>query len=597
MVERMTCAKMFSGGDNVCSAVEGDEESPPSNGNMCAPNGPSSDSTVPSVATQADGEEDLRDFHLVLTTKNKSMGEQCIRESAEENDMERSVADTRITNKVNRKPSAAPSHVNMISTTVSTIESNSAPMPSVTFYEAGMYMNYCMTMCCLEQYGVSTTKDSIFHSKDIPAISVRQYMERFFAHPCISPSGMLAGLLLIFRFSFLRFPVDIYSVHRFILTGASVGTKLQDDIHQGVPYLCALGGIPAGELITLQNTFCEVLDWNLYFHTEDYRELLDVMHQLLAEPAEGELNRFSVEHREEIEAFNIKRLRVTVGMQWFHNDCAGNASSPDGTSVEVQDENLERLKAVFALNRWNRIMKPWLERLKKRCDIRSETIQKVMEHDLQECVKSPNSRLASAHQCYAWDQPSSMAYQLNTNTIQQHQARFGQGYSRFTDPRNGLYASVDNTSNPLHIHSAAVGGFGSSTSMVQPAVAAAAAPFGSTANAFGIRAGEQSMSTRLGGFSDAKRSFKPSNFFSRVVEGGQQPPQQPPQGSRSAEHGTSAPSMNKLTYAPPYVRKGANTTTSLSANAGGAEGTTGQHKRIIGHKRSMPTTFTDGYVQ
>lgn len=254
------------------------------------------------------------------------------------------------------------------------LETSSAPfqptskLPSIPMPEANMYMTYCMTMLCLQQYGVSTTNESIFHSKDIPRISVRHYMERLLDHPFLSPSAMLAGLILIFRFSFARFPVDVYSVHRLILVGTTIGSKQQDDSVFSIPYVSELGGVNVDELITLQNTFCKDLNWNLFFYPEDYKGLLAVMEKLLQDPTADELDAFAAMHAKEIESFNPECLRVATGMRWFRGEYRFG-SAEKGAALESHPAEV---KAVYSLLRWEMFMTPWLNDLRARCEHREK---------------------------------------------------------------------------------------------------------------------------------------------------------------------------------------------------------------------------------
>lgn len=263
----------------------------------------------------------------------------------------------------------------------SVLSSSSLRERDVSFHHAWICMNYCMTMSCIEHYGSGTTSDSIFHSKDIPPIKIWTYMRRFLVHLCSSSSAFLAGLLLIFRFSFSSFPIDIYCVHRLILTGASVGVKVQDDATYSITYFSSLGGVKPDELVELQKKMCNALKWNLYFHPEDYRELLDVMDLLMEPPTAEDLWKFKETHGEMLAAFDMNRLSVTEQAKWFWSDYDKGETSPR------EDPIVARVKAVFALDRWERIMKPWLRHLHRRCADRENTIDTIMISDAQECAK------------------------------------------------------------------------------------------------------------------------------------------------------------------------------------------------------------------
>lgn len=181
-------------------------------------------------------------------------------------------------------------------------------------------MHYCISMLCLENYGSPPHKDSPFHSSNIPECSILDYVKRIADHPCFSPTAIIAGILLIFRFMAARFPVDIYCAHRLLLTGASVGSLMYDDRAYSVGYVSSLGGIALRDLVAIQRVFCEVLKWNLLCYREDYDEFLAVMKQLLENPSEEEMEQFCATHKEEIASFDDARLKVVKGMKWFLKD-------------------------------------------------------------------------------------------------------------------------------------------------------------------------------------------------------------------------------------------------------------------------------------
>lgn len=193
----------------------------------------------------------------------------------------------------------------------------SSPNEPVSWSYALACMHYCISMLCLENYGSPPHKDSLFHSSNIPECSILDYVKRIADHPCFSPTAIIAGILLIFRFMAARFPVDIYCAHRVLLTGASVGSLMNDDRPYCVGYVSSLGGIVPHDLVAIQRLFCEVLKWNLCCYREDYDEFLEVMQQLLENPSKEEVEQFCVTHSDDIASFDDERLKVAKGMKWF----------------------------------------------------------------------------------------------------------------------------------------------------------------------------------------------------------------------------------------------------------------------------------------
>lgn len=124
-----------------------------------------------------------------------------------------------------------------------------------------------------------------FHSRAPPAISVADYLQRLIKHATLSPPILLSIVYYIDRLCALypAFTINSLTVHRFLITAATVAAKGLSDSFWTNPTYARIGGIPVAELATLELEFLQKVDWKIV----PKPELLEEYYASLVERSEG----------------------------------------------------------------------------------------------------------------------------------------------------------------------------------------------------------------------------------------------------------------------------------------------------------------------
>ncbi|GAB7366625.1 hypothetical protein MBLNU230_g8609t1 [Neophaeotheca triangularis] len=124
-----------------------------------------------------------------------------------------------------------------------------------------------------------------FHSRAPPAISVADYLQRLIKHATLSPPILLSIVYYIDRLCALypAFTINSLTVHRFLITAATVAAKGLSDSFWTNPTYARIGGIPVAELATLELEFLQRVEWKIV----PKPELLEDYYVSLVERSEG----------------------------------------------------------------------------------------------------------------------------------------------------------------------------------------------------------------------------------------------------------------------------------------------------------------------
>ncbi|KAK3066966.1 Pho80p cyclin, partial [Teratosphaeriaceae sp. CCFEE 6253] len=124
-----------------------------------------------------------------------------------------------------------------------------------------------------------------FHSRAPPGISVSDYLQRLIQHATLSPPIMLSMVYYIDRLCALypAFTINSLTVHRFLITAATVAAKGLSDSFWTNPTYARIGGIPVSELATLELEFLQKVQWKIV----PKPEILEEYYRSLVERTEG----------------------------------------------------------------------------------------------------------------------------------------------------------------------------------------------------------------------------------------------------------------------------------------------------------------------
>lgn len=104
-----------------------------------------------------------------------------------------------------------------------------------------------------------------FHSRTAPGISVRDYLHRLAKHATLTPPLLLSMVYYIDRLCALyqEFTINTLTVHRFLITAATVAAKgLSDSFWNNTTY-ARVGGVRVAELKLLELEFLYRVDWRI----------------------------------------------------------------------------------------------------------------------------------------------------------------------------------------------------------------------------------------------------------------------------------------------------------------------------------------------
>ncbi|EAS37104.3 cyclin-dependent protein kinase regulator Pho80 [Coccidioides immitis RS] len=129
-----------------------------------------------------------------------------------------------------------------------------------------------------------------FHSRSPPRISVQDYLQRLTTHATLSPPVLLSMVYYIDRLCALypAFTVSSLTVHRFLITAATVASKgLSDSFWTNKTY-SRVGGITIAELALLELEFLWRVEWRIVPQPEVlvdyYRSLVERCDEYVLEP-------------------------------------------------------------------------------------------------------------------------------------------------------------------------------------------------------------------------------------------------------------------------------------------------------------------------
>jgi hypothetical protein len=104
-----------------------------------------------------------------------------------------------------------------------------------------------------------------FHSRAPPGISVRDYLNRIIVHATLSPPILLSMVFYVDKMCAMypEFSISSLTVHRFLITAATVGAKGLSDSFWTNSLYARVGGVSVRELGILELEFLKHLDWRI----------------------------------------------------------------------------------------------------------------------------------------------------------------------------------------------------------------------------------------------------------------------------------------------------------------------------------------------
>ncbi|PSN68437.1 cyclin-domain-containing protein, partial [Corynespora cassiicola Philippines] len=104
-----------------------------------------------------------------------------------------------------------------------------------------------------------------FHSRAPPGISVRDYLFRLIVHATLSPPILLSMVFYVDKLCTMypAFTISSLTVHRFLITAATVAAKGLSDSFWTNSLYARVGGVSVRELALLELEFLRRLEWRI----------------------------------------------------------------------------------------------------------------------------------------------------------------------------------------------------------------------------------------------------------------------------------------------------------------------------------------------
>ncbi|KAE8449182.1 hypothetical protein EG329_008349 [Mollisiaceae sp. DMI_Dod_QoI] len=191
-----------------------------------------------------------------------------------------------------------------------------------------------------------------FHSRTPPGISVLDYLQRLAKHATLTPPLLLSMVYYIDRLCLLypAFTINTLTVHRFLITAATVAAKgLSDSFWNNSTY-ARVGGIKIAELGLLELDFLYRVDWKIVPNPE---ALVEYYEGLIERSAGYELEETSSMDEDDDdddsnELGDSPQVKTEVKSE---TDAQWNAWMNDVSNVKKEDEHENREKAQLPVMR------------------------------------------------------------------------------------------------------------------------------------------------------------------------------------------------------------------------------------------------------
>lgn len=168
-----------------------------------------------------------------------------------------------------------------------------------------------------------------FHSRAPPGISVRDYLQRLATHATLSPPILLSMVYYIDRLCALypAFTISSLTVHRFLITSATVASKgLSDSFWTNNTY-ARVGGVSLKELALLELEFLWRVEWRIV----PKPEVLVDYYRSLVERSEG----YQIEEKKT----DIDMMKPTIGLS--ADDAREKEKESESMDMTSRSQNLQ----------------------------------------------------------------------------------------------------------------------------------------------------------------------------------------------------------------------------------------------------------------
>ena len=112
-----------------------------------------------------------------------------------------------------------------------------------------------------------------FLMRNIPPISIKDYLERLCKYSKIDTSTIILILIYIDRIcNIQKFKLTYYNVYKLILASMIIAIKYNEDEYYSNKFYSKLGGVSISEIVFLEYNFLSLIHYNLFVNNELFKK-------------------------------------------------------------------------------------------------------------------------------------------------------------------------------------------------------------------------------------------------------------------------------------------------------------------------------------
>ena len=115
-----------------------------------------------------------------------------------------------------------------------------------------------------------------FYSKEVPLISIKDYLEHIYKYTKINSSTLVLILIYIDRIcNICNCKLSYYNIHKIILSSILIAIKYNEDECFSLKFYAKVGGVSLSEILLLEYSFISLINFNLYVSNDLFHKYND----------------------------------------------------------------------------------------------------------------------------------------------------------------------------------------------------------------------------------------------------------------------------------------------------------------------------------
>ena len=115
-----------------------------------------------------------------------------------------------------------------------------------------------------------------FYSKNIPLISIKDYLEHIYKYTKINSSTIILILIYIDRICNIhKCKMCYYNIHKLILGSVMIAIKYNEDEIYSQKFYAKIGGVTLAEICNLEYNFLSLINYNLFVNDNLFNKYND----------------------------------------------------------------------------------------------------------------------------------------------------------------------------------------------------------------------------------------------------------------------------------------------------------------------------------